>query len=420
MKRSIHAEYTLDKKLGSGGFSEVRLCKHKATGKEFAVKIIKFKNKNDFKKIKDEIEIMQSMPDHPNIAGLIDLFTDNDGVIYLILDLCDGDLLQLVLARGGIPESEAKDFFARIVHALHIVHTHNIVHRDIKLENILIAKEGSVNDSPNSMDGMSAGKRVLISDFGLSTFFKNSFITKRCGSPLYMAPEMFSERGYDFKVDIWSLGVILYSMLSCQTPFKTRKSDQYKTVEELEPYTQFDFHYEIWKSISSDAKDLISKLLTVNPEHRISVEEIFVHPWLSATFSKFGLSYHGACAKSLPASGMKCECGMRFKYRHNNTALLKSLTQAAQKSMANSLLAPEANGGAQNGSDELGKSPANARKKNDSLEKLENIIQTRKKNMFKVGGGSNSLGMEGIVTPLHHMQLEMDGADSLQFPSQQK
>eukprot|EP01135_Chromosphaera_perkinsii_P001000 Nk52_evm14s156 gene=Nk52_evmTU14s156 len=416
MKRSIHAEYTLDKKLGSGGFSEVRLCRNKVTGKDYAVKIIKFKSKNEFKKIKDEIEIMQSLPDHPNIAGLIDMFTDSDGVIYLILDLCDGDLLQLVLEKGGIPEAEAKEYFARIVHALHICHTHNIVHRDVKLENILIAN-GQSDSSPNSMDGMSSGKRLLISDFGLSTFYKNAYITKRCGSPLYMAPEMFGERGYDFKVDIWSLGVILYSMLSCQTPFKSSKADQYKTVEELEPHTVYDFHYDIWSTISSEAKELVTRLMTVDPEKRITMEELFQHPWLSSTFKRFGLGFHGNCTNAVVSSGMKCQCGMRFKYRHSNSSLVKSLTQAAQKAMTHALMLgdekPEADAS-------MGKSPAGGRKKsNDSLEKLENIIQTRKKNMFKVGGGPN-MGVESMVNPLHHMQLELDGPENLQYPDGRK
>eukprot|EP00126_Sphaerothecum_destruens_P008895 Sdes_comp20379_c0_seq1m14247 len=153
MKRSFFAEYVLDKKLGSGGFSVVRLCKHKVTGKSYAVKIIHFKDKNEFKKIKDEVELMQALPEHPNICGLIDLFSDNEGKIYLVLDLCEGDLLQLILSRKGLPENEAKEYFARIVHALHIIHTHNIVHRDIKLENILIAKDGYEIENDSTQPG---------------------------------------------------------------------------------------------------------------------------------------------------------------------------------------------------------------------------------------------------------------------------
>ena len=247
--------------IGEGGYSVVKLVKNLKSKTDFAVKIVpkdRIMTKRGMEHFENEIRIMQKMT-HPNIVHLIDLFQDEDNY-YVIMDFCScGDLLGLIRERKYIKEQEAKVIFMQICRAINYIHSFNIAHRDLKPENILIDQLGNIK----------------VSDFGFAKFIpKSNVLDTPCGSPCYSSPECISGAPYDGKKsDIWSLGVILYAMVvGCLPWTKRNKKELYSQIK--------SGYYTIPNNINEQCKDLIERMLTVDTEKRITLPEIFDHPWV--------------------------------------------------------------------------------------------------------------------------------------------
>lgn len=205
--------------------------------------------------------------DHPNIVKLFDLYED-DGHYFLIMELMTGgELFDQILAKEKFSEKEAREIVAPIFDALVYCHSLGIVHRDIKPENLLL----SVQE-----EGIS---QVRVSDFGLARFIDDqTFANTTCGTPGYVAPEILLQKPYRENCDFWSVGVVLFILLSGSPPFY--HEDNFELFEIIKT-GKYSFSAPQWKNISAEAKDLISKLLLTDPEKRIAGKDILAHPWIT-------------------------------------------------------------------------------------------------------------------------------------------
>ncbi|OQE20331.1 hypothetical protein PENSTE_c013G00862 [Penicillium steckii] len=269
-------QYLIQHQLGKGHFATVYLCVEIATGNKYAVKVFgKVSKESQGSQMLDEtlyqeIALLKGV-NHPSLIFLREMFDEDDGV-YLVLELApEGELFNLIVSREKLTEDETRHVFRQLFEGLNYLHVRGIVHRDIKPENILVIDENLT---------------VKLGDFGLAKLIgEESFTTTLCGTPSYVAPEILQEnrrRRYARSVDIWSLGVVLYICLCGFPPF----SDELYT--EQNPYSlaqqikmgRFDYPSPYWDSIDDQALDLIDKMLTVDSEKRLTVEECLEHPWM--------------------------------------------------------------------------------------------------------------------------------------------
>ena len=252
--------YLYGREIGSGAFGKVNIALHIGSGRLVAIKIFAKKNiksERKIKKIRNEINILSKLR-HPFINQILDTF-ENEQNIFIVMEYICADLLSFIRKREKLSENIAKIIFKQIIEGLKYINKKNIVHRDIKLDNILI-------DLTNT---------VKICDFGVSKrITKNEIMIDHCGTPGYIAPEIYKNKGYDgFQCDIWSAGVTLYYMLSGSQPFKAY------TFKEMEKKV-LKGDYEELKNVSSEANDLIKKMLENDPEKRIKIDDVLNHPWL--------------------------------------------------------------------------------------------------------------------------------------------
>ena len=255
--------YKFGRVIGKGAFGKVNLGLHILTGRIVAIKSFnktKINNEKDRNKIMNEIKLMKNLK-HFSVVKLLDTF-ENEKYIFIIMEnVLGGDLLTFIKKRNKLPEKTAKYIFKQLLQALKYIHNKNIVHRDIKLDNILI-------DLNNN---------IKLCDFGVGKYIQNNneLLFEQCGTPAYIAPEVIAGEGYEgFPVDLWSSGVVLYSLLIGSIPFKAKNLNELQSIIMTGNYKQI-------KGISKNAKDLLNKLLEVNPKKRINVEEALNHPWLS-------------------------------------------------------------------------------------------------------------------------------------------
>ena len=254
--------------LGKGGFSEVYLVKHKKTGQFAAVKIMDKKgmHKEDIDCVYEECRIMR-MLQHPNIVKFIDVF-DEGGKIYLVIEYLEGGaLFDRVVKKDHYSEKDARDCVYVFLSSLKYCHDMDIIHRDIKPENLLMS---SADDDAD----------VKIADFGLSIHLPNGgTCTQTCGTPNYVAPEMITKKGYGKPVDMWAVGCIAFILLGGYLPFDTEDDPKNKKLYQLIRNGEFAFEYD-FKTVSDEAKNLISGLLTVDPLKRLTVDQALDHPWI--------------------------------------------------------------------------------------------------------------------------------------------
>ena len=210
--------------------------------------------------------------DHPCIIQLLDVI-DTENNLYIILELADGgELFDKILEKIRFSEKEAKLHFYQMVSAVAYLHKKNIAHRDLKPENVLLS-----NDDSNPL--------IKISDMGLSKLVDHTtFLQTFCGTPQYLAPEVLISRvrgdgSYGFEVDMWSLGVILYILLCGCPPFSTERTD--KSLVRQVCDGDYSFPKSKWANISDSAIDLVSKLMTVEKNIRLTAEQALAHPWLN-------------------------------------------------------------------------------------------------------------------------------------------
>ena len=254
--------YKYGRLLGKGAYGKVNLCLHTLTGRLVAIKSInksKITKERQKQKIKVETSIMKTLSDSNNIVKIFEKYETKKHICIVMEYICAGDLLTYIKKRSKLTEPVAKFIFKQIVLALQYIHNHNIVHRDIKLDNILIDLDNNIK----------------ICDFGVSKIIKKGDImVEQCGTPAYIAPEILKNRGYEgFGVDIWSAGVVLYAMLSGTVPFKGND------IKELHKLI-IEGKYKTIKNISKEANHLVKCLLEVDPKNRIKIEDILVHPWM--------------------------------------------------------------------------------------------------------------------------------------------
>ncbi|XP_017381834.1 serine/threonine-protein kinase MARK1 isoform X10 [Cebus imitator] len=253
--------YRLQKTIGKGNFAKVKLARHVLTGREVAVKIIDKTqlNPTSLQKLFREVRIMKIL-NHPNIVKLFEVI-ETEKTLYLVMEYASGgEVFDYLVAHGRMKEKEARAKFRQIVSAVQYCHQKCIVHRDLKAENLLL--DGDMN--------------IKIADFGFSNEFTvGNKLDTFCGSPPYAAPELFQGKKYDGpEVDVWSLGVILYTLVSGSLPFDGQN------LKELRERV-LRGKYRIPFYMSTDCENLLKKLLVLNPIKRGSLEQIMKDRWMN-------------------------------------------------------------------------------------------------------------------------------------------
>ena len=263
IKNKRIGNYLLYNTIGTGTFSKVKLGIHIPTQQKVAIKILdkdKIKDESDVERISREIQILKNLR-HKNIAQLYENIT-SERHIYIIMEYVDGkDLFQYIYSLKRLNELKSSFLFRQLISALEYIHTLGIVHRDIKPENILLSKDH---------------KKVKLVDFGLSNSYEHGTLIKTaCGSPCYAAPEMISGKKYNgLYSDLWCCGVVLYCMLCGKLPFDDEKIDVlYRKIR--------SGNYIIPNYLSDIAQDCLKRILTVNPEKRIKLKELKMHPFFN-------------------------------------------------------------------------------------------------------------------------------------------
>ena len=253
--------YMIGKQLGKGAFGKVYLGLHRLTGLKVAIKAIDksiIQDEKTRRNVFQEVYVMKKV-NHPNVIKLLEVFESNRHLMIVLEYAGGGDLLQLVKSREHLSETEGKHVFSQVIDAVKACHTNNIIHRDVKLDNLLITTDFTC---------------IKLCDFGVGRSVKpGEKIFDQCGTPAYLAPEIVADRGYDpFYVDIWSMGVLLYAILSGTVPFRA------KTLPELHKLI-LRCKYEMPGNISEAAQDLIRKMLSPIPHMRISLDDMKTHEW---------------------------------------------------------------------------------------------------------------------------------------------
>ncbi|XP_022170000.1 MAP/microtubule affinity-regulating kinase 3-like isoform X3 [Myzus persicae] len=254
-------KYKLLKTIGKGNFAKVKLAKHVPTGKEVAIKIIDKTQllPGSLQKLFREVRIMK-MLDHPNIVKLLQVI-ETEKTLYLVMEYASGgEVFDYLVLHGRMREKEARAKFRQIVSAVQYCHQKRIIHRDLKAENLLLDSE----------------MNIKIADFGFSNeFTPGGKLYTFCGSPPYAAPELFQGKRYDGpEVDVWSLGVILYTLVSGSLPFDG------STLRELRERV-LRGKYRIPFYMSTDCENLLKKFLVLNPLKRASLEVIMKDKWMN-------------------------------------------------------------------------------------------------------------------------------------------
>jgi serine/threonine protein kinase len=255
-------EYIVDKKrIGKGSFSTIYKCRHNLTNKQYALKEItidKNKNKNKMN-IKREFEIMRKL-NHENIVKIHDVIIDTRlNNIYFIMDYYEyGDLSQF-LNKKPLKEKFTRKYMKQLSNGLKYLLDNNILHRDLKPQNILLSKNFDIK----------------LTDFGFATYYtKDTIINTLCGSPMYMAPEIITKNGYNYNSDLWSVGIILYEMIHGYTPFNV--SNFIDLIKEIKKK-----NIQIKMDVSEECKELIYSLCKINPNERLSWNDFFNHNWFT-------------------------------------------------------------------------------------------------------------------------------------------
>jgi MAP/microtubule affinity-regulating kinase len=257
-------KYRFSKTIGKGNFAKVKLARHIPTGREVAIKIIDKAqlNPTSLQKLFREVKIMKGL-DHPNIVKLFEVI-ETEKTLYLVMEYASGgEVFDYLVAHGRMKEKEARSKFRQIVSAVQYLHQKRIVHRDLKAENLLLDAE----------------LNIKIADFGFSNeFTPGNKLDTFCGSPPYAAPELFQGKKYDGpEVDVWSLGVILYTLVSGSLPFDGQN------LKELRERV-LRGKYRIPFYMSTDCETLLKKFLVLNPTRRAALEAIMKDKWMNVNY----------------------------------------------------------------------------------------------------------------------------------------
>ncbi|CAO2832414.1 unnamed protein product [Amaranthus hypochondriacus] len=260
--------YILGKTLGIGSFGKVKIAVHKLTGHKVAIKILnrkKIKNMEMEEKVRREIKILRLFM-HPHIIRLYEVIETPSDICMVIEYVKCGELFDYIVEKGRLQEDEARKFFQQIISGVEYFHRNMVVHRDLKPENLLL----------------DSNYNVKIADFGLSNVMRDGhFLKTSCGSPNYAAPEVISGKLYAGpEVDVWSCGVILYALLCGTLPFDDENiPNLFKKIK--------GGIYTLPSHLSPGARDLIPRMLVVDPMKRITIPEIRQHTWFQAHLPRY-------------------------------------------------------------------------------------------------------------------------------------
>ncbi|KAM9587381.1 calcium/calmodulin-dependent protein kinase type IV [Morphnus guianensis] len=269
-KDTLAHYFELESELGRGATSIVYRCRQKGTQKPYAVKMLK--KTVDKKIVRTEIGVLLRLS-HPNIIKLKEIF-ETPTEISLVLELVTGgELFDRIVEKGYYSERDAADAVKQILEAVAYLHANGIVHRDLKPENLLYATPAP--DAP-----------LKIADFGLSKIVEDQVTMKTvCGTPGYCAPEILRGCAYGPEVDMWSLGIITYILLCGFEPFYDERGDQYMFKRILN--CEYDFVSPWWDDVSLNAKDLVKKLIVLDPKKRLTTLQALQHPWVTGKAANF-------------------------------------------------------------------------------------------------------------------------------------
>ncbi|CAF0889095.1 unnamed protein product [Adineta steineri] len=267
----FYQEYNPIEVIGRGSSSVVWKCVEKLTGKEYACKIIKFNGNNEHERaaILCEIQILKLVGKHPNIIDIVASF-ETPNYVFIVMELCpNGDLSDYLTEDKCLSEKRTRQIMSSILNAVNHLHSHDIVHRDLKLENVL----------------MDSKMNVKIIDLGFAVqILENKSLFDHFGTPSYMAPELLrcsphnGMPGYGLPADLWACGVILYRLLSGFLPFRNRKQHlMFRKIRE----GQYTMTGSVWNDVSETAKDLIRHLLDIDPSERYTAAQALQHSFFN-------------------------------------------------------------------------------------------------------------------------------------------
>ena len=260
--------YEMIKIIGEGTFGKVKLAKNIPTGELVAIKILeksKIEDNDDLKCVTREIKFLKEL-NHINLISLYEIIETGRNY-YIIMEYAENELFSYIVSNNFLSEEISSFFYIQILSSIEYIHLHKIVHRDLKPENILLTCNNNL---------------IKIIDFGLANKYNdNELLKTACGSPCYAAPEMILGKKYNgIDVDIWSSGVVLFAMVCGYLPFEDDDNESiYRKV--------VIGKYDIPQRISKNCKDLIQKILEVNPKKRIKIDEIKNHPFLKDAYFKY-------------------------------------------------------------------------------------------------------------------------------------
>ncbi|XP_030626694.1 ribosomal protein S6 kinase alpha-2 isoform X1 [Chanos chanos] len=258
--------YELKEDIGVGAYSVCKRCVHRITSVEYAVKIIDRAKKDP----SEEIEILLRYGQHPNIITLKDVYDDGK-YVYLVMELMrGGELLDRILHQKYFSEREASAVLCTITKTVEYLHSQGVVHRDLKPSNILYVDE---TGDPES---------IRICDFGFAKQLRaeNGLLMTPCYTANFVAPEVLKKQGYDAACDIWSLGILLYTMLAGFTPFASGPDDTPEEILARIGSGKYALSGGNWDTVSDAAKDIVTKMLHVDPHQRLTAPLVLRHPWI--------------------------------------------------------------------------------------------------------------------------------------------
>ncbi|KAF3685854.1 Phosphoenolpyruvate carboxylase kinase 1 [Capsicum annuum] len=266
MFQTLKNDFQICEEIGRGKFGTVYRCESPVTGESFAVKTI---NKNlledsiDRECLIKEPKLLQIVSGHNNIVHLHKIYED-DNFLHMVMDYCPNSDLYDLVSAGSLREPQAAKILKQVASAVHYCHHMGVAHRDLKPDNILFDRNGSVK----------------LTDFGSAEWFvgcEGSVMNGVVGTPYYVAPEVLLGKEYNEKVDVWSMGVILYIMLSGVPPFYGETpTETFQAVIR----GNLRFPTKLFRSVSSEAKDLLRKMICKDVFKRYSAEQVLRHPWV--------------------------------------------------------------------------------------------------------------------------------------------
>uniref|UniRef100_A0A8I5R1L5 Serine/threonine-protein kinase 33 n=1 Tax=Papio anubis TaxID=9555 RepID=A0A8I5R1L5_PAPAN len=267
--------YTFGRILGKGSFGMVIEATDKETETKWAIKKVNKEKAGSsaVKLLEREVNILKSVK-HEHIIHLEQVF-ETPKKMYLVMELCeDGELKEILDRKGHFSENETRWIIQSLASAIAYLHNNDIVHRDLKLENIMV--KSSLTDDNNEIN-----LNIKVTDFGLAVKKQSrseAMLQATCGTPIYMAPEVINAHDYSQQCDIWSIGVIMYMLFCGEPPFLASSEEK---LFELIRKGELHFENPVWNSISDCAKSVLKQLMKVDPAHRITAKELLDNQWLT-------------------------------------------------------------------------------------------------------------------------------------------